>query len=147
MSSKVRLIEGEIDVGRVVKEITMENPKSNAVVIYVGYVKREVEGHTVNWLSCEPHERYALKLLNNIVEEEEMDEGVSCIRIYHRVGRLRPGEPIAYIFVSAEDRVKAFEKARRVLERVKRESMIFKVESRDDGEFLVLGDGRRLKIK
>ena len=145
MSSKVRLIEGEIDVGRVVKEITMENPKSSAVVIYVGYVKREVGGHTVNWLSCEPHERYALKLLNNIVEEE-VGEGVSCIRIYHRVGRLRPGEPIAYIFVSAEDRVKAFEKARRVLERVKRESMIFKVESRDDGEFLVLGDGRRLKI-
>ena len=146
MSSKAKLIEGEIDIGRVVKEITTENPKSNAVVIYVGYVKREVGGHAVNWLSCEPHEQYALKLLNNIVEEE-MDEGVSCIRIYHRVGRLRPGEPIAYIFVSAEDRVKAFEKARRVLERVKRESMIFKVEGRDDGEFLVLGDGRRLKIK
>ena len=146
MSSKAKLIEGEIDIGRVVKEITTENPKSNAVVIYVGYVKREVGGHAVNWLSCEPHEQYALKLLNNIVEEE-MDEGVSCIRIYHRVGRLRPGEPIAYIFVSAEDRVKAFEKARSILERVKRESMIFKVESRDDGEFLVLGDGRRLKIK
>ena len=147
MSSKAGLIEGEIDIGRVVKEITMENPKSNALVIYVGYVKREVGGHAVNWLSCKPHERYALKLLNNIVEEEEMDEGVSCIRIYHRIGRLRPGEPITYIFVSAEDRVKAFEKARRILERVKRESMIFKVESRDDGDFLVLGDGRRLKIK
>jgi len=146
MSSKARLIKEEIDIGRVVEEITMENAKSNAVVIYVGYVKREVRGHTVNWLSCEPHGRYALKLLNNIVEEE-MDEGVSCIRIYHRVGRLMPGEPIAYIFVSAEDRIKAFEKARRVLERVKRESMIFKVENRDDGEFLVLGDGRRLKIK
>ena len=146
MSSKARLIEEEIDIGKVVKEITMENPKSNAVVIYVGYVKREVAGHAVNWLSCEPHERYALKLLNNIVEEE-MDKGVSCIRIYHRIGRLRPGEPITYIFVSAEDRVKAFEKARRILERVKRESMIFKVESRDDGEFLVLGDGRRLKIR
>ena len=146
MSSEARLIEEEIDIGRVVEEIVAKNIDSNAVVIYVGYVKREVGGHTVNWLSCEPHERYALKLLNNIVEEE-VDEGVSCIRIYHRVGRLRPGEPISYIFVSAEDRVKAFEKARRVLERVKRESMIFKIESRDDGEFLILGDGRRLKIK
>jgi len=146
MSSEARLIEEEIDIGRIVEEIVAKNIDSNAVVIYVGYVKREVGGHVVNWLSCEPHERYALKLLNNIVEEE-MDEGVSCIRIYHRVGRLRPGEPISYIFVSAEDRVKAFEKARRVLERVKRESMIFKVESRDDGEFLVLGDGRRLKIE
>ena len=146
MSSEARLIEEEIDIGRIVEEIVAKNIDSNAVVIYVGYVKREVGGHTVNWLSCEPHERYALKLLNNIVEEE-VGEGVSCIRIYHRVGRLRPGEPISYIFVSAEDRVKAFEKARRVLERVKRESMIFKVESRDDGEFLVLGDGRRLKIE
>jgi len=139
------LIEEKIDIGRVVEEITMESPNSNAVVIYVGYVKREVEGHVVNWLNCEPHERYTSKLLNSIVEEE-MGEGVSCIRIYHRVGRLKPGEPITYVFVSAEDRVKAFEKAREVLERVKRESMIFKVESRDDGEFLVLGDGRRLKI-
>jgi len=140
------LIEEKIDIGRVVEEITMESPNSNAVVIYVGYVKREVEGHVVNWLNCEPHEQYASKLLNSIVEEE-MDEGVSCIRIYHRIGRLKPGEPITYVFVSAEDRVKAFEKAREVLERVKRESMIFKVESRDDGEFLVLGDGRRLKIR
>ena len=140
------MIEEEIDIGRVVEEIVAKNIDSNAIVIYVGYVKREIKGHVVNWLNCEPHERYALKLLNKIVEEE-MDEGISCIRIYHRVGRLRPGEPISYIFVSAEDRVKAFEKARRVLERVKRESMIFKVESRDDGEFLVLGDGRRLKIK
>ena len=146
MSSEARLIEEKIDIGRVVEEITMESPNSNAVVIYVGYVKREVEGHVVNWLNCEPHERYASKILNSIVEEE-MDEGVSCIRIYHRVGRLKPGEPITYVFVSAEDRVKAFEKAREVLERVKRESMIFKVESREDGEFLVLGDGRRLKIK
>jgi len=146
MSSEARLIEEKIDIGRVVEEITMESPNSNAVVIYVGYVKREVEGHVVNWLNCEPHERYASKLLNSIVEEE-MDEGVSCIRIYHRVGRLKPGEPITYVFVSAEDRVKAFEKAREVLERVKRESMIFKVESRDDGEFLVLGDGRRLRIR
>ena len=140
------MIEEKIDIGRVVEEITMESPNSNAVVIYVGYVKREVEGHVVNWLNCEPHERYASKILNSIVEEE-MDEGVSCIRIYHRVGRLKPGEPITYVFVSAEDRVKAFEKAREVLERVKRESMIFKVEGRDDGEFLVLGDGRRLKIR
>jgi len=146
MSSEARLIEEKIDIGRVVEEITMGSPNSNAVVIYVGYVKREVEGHVVNWLNCEPHERHASNLLNSIVEEE-MGEGVSCIRIYHRVGRLKPGEPITYVFVSAEDRVKAFEKAREVLERVKRESMIFKVESRDDGEFLVLGDGRRLKIR
>ena len=141
------MIEGEIDIGKIVEEITEKNPESNAVVIYIGYVKRWVEGHTVNWLNCEPHGQYALRLLNNIVEEEKMDEGISCIRIYHRVGRLKPGEPIAYIFVSAEDRVKAFEKARNVLERVKRESMIFKVESRDDGDFLVLGDGRRLRVK
>ncbi|HDJ66912.1 MAG TPA: hypothetical protein ENF33_04305 [Nitrososphaeria archaeon] len=147
MSSEAKLIKDEIDIDEIVKEIAAKNHESNAIVIYVGYVKRKVDGHNVNWLSCEPHEQYALKLLNNIIDEERMDEGISCIRIYHRVGRLKPGEPISYIFVSAKNRVKAFEKARKVLERVKRESMIFKMESRDDGDFLVLGDGRRLRIK
>ena len=51
----------------------------------------------------------------------------------------------SYVFVAANNRVRAFEVLREVVERVKHEVPIFKLEIRSDGEFWVLGDGKRVK--
>jgi molybdopterin synthase catalytic subunit len=46
--------------------------------------------------------------------------------------------------VSAVNREVAFRVAREALERVKHEVPIFKLERRDDGDYWVVGDGRRI---
>jgi len=142
-----RIIRDSINVDSVANEIMRASSKAGcgALVIFVGYVKGMVEGHEVRELEYSAYEPYASRKLQEIAEEECRDDGVLDVRIYHRVGSLRPGEPTIYIFVSAVGRAKAFDKARKVLERVKHEVPIFKLEKRADGEYWVIGDGVRMK--
>ncbi len=139
-----RVIEGEVDLNRVVEELSGKAGEGmGAIVVFIGFVKGSVDGKRVERLDYEVYEPYTSQHLQRIAEEE-MDEGVMDIRIYHRHGNLRPGEKTLYIVVAARGRRIAFEKARRVLERVKHEPPIFKLEHREDGDYWVFGDGMRL---
>lgn len=141
------VIEGEIDVNEVARKIMVAASSSGlgALVLFVGFVKGVVNDAEVKELEYSAYEPYASRKLREIAEEECREEGMSDVLIYHRVGRLKPGEPTVYIFVVAQSRSVAFDKARRVLERVKHEVPIFKLERRSDGEYWVVGDGVRMR--
>ncbi len=135
----------EIQVDKIIEEMRKYAYKgAGALAIFIGFVKGIVDGNTVEELEYTAYEPYASKKIEEIVNEE-FDEEVFDIRVYHRIGRLKAGEPTIYIFVAAKTRKKAFEKASRILERIKHEVPIFKLEKRSDGEYWVLGDGRRVR--
>lgn len=142
-----QLVSGRIDIGRVIDEIAKNTSEkgSGAIVVFTGVVKGVVDEHKVYSLVYNAYEPYASQKLWKIAEEELRDHGVLSVRIYHRIGELKPGEPTIYIFVSAKNRDKAFSVARKILERVKHEVPIFKLEKRDDGNYWVIGDGKRLE--
>ncbi len=135
------IIEGELDLNEEVKKLVDETGPG-AVVAFFGFVKGIVDGKRVEELEYEAYEPYATKKIEEI---ERSIEGVKKVKIYHRIGRLKPGEPTIYILVAATGRREAFEGAREALERVKHEVPIFKLERREDGEYWVIGDGRREK--
>ena len=140
-----KIITDKIDINKVVNELSKYSEEgAGALTIFIGFVKGEVDGKKVNELDYSVYEPYTSEKLNEIANSE-LDNDIYDIRIYHRTGNLTVGEPTVYIFVVAKSRKKAFEKAREVLERVKHEPYIFKLEKREDGEYWVLGDGRRLK--
>jgi len=116
-----------------------------ALVIFIGYVKGVVEGKKVFSLEYEAYEPLASEKLKEIALSEASTDGVLDIAIYHLVGELKPGDPAVYIAVYAVSRGEAFATARRVLERIKKEVPIFKLEKREDGEFWVIGDRRRIR--
>lgn len=137
------IIEGELDLNDEVKKLVKETG-SGAIVAFFGFVKGLVDGKKVRELEYEAYEPFATKKIEEI---ERSIKGVKKVRIYHRIGRLKPGEPTIYILVSATGRKEAFEGAREALERVKHEVPIFKLEKREDGDYWVIGDGeRRLKV-
>ena len=142
-----RIVGGEVDVNEVARKImnATNSSGSGALVLFVGFVKGVVNGVEVKELEYSAYEPYASRKLREIAEEECKEEDVSDIQIYHRVGRLKPGEPTVYIFVAARSRSIAFDKARKALERVKHEVPIFKLEKRADGEYWVIGDGVRVR--
>ena len=142
-----RIVEGEVNVSEIARKImnATSSSGSGALVLFVGFVKGVVNGAEVKELEYSAYEPYASRKLREIAEEESKEEDVSDIQIYHRIGRLKPGEPTVYIFVAAQSRSVAFDKARRVLERVKHEVPIFKLEKRADGEYWVIGDGVRMR--
>ncbi len=146
MEEKTGIVSEKLDLNKLVEEIISKTAAlgGGAIVLFVGYVKGKVGGSIVSELNYEAYEEHALAKMKKIVEEEGRKEGVLDIRVYHRVGSLKPGDITIYVAVSALNRKIAFETAAEVLERVKHEVPIFKLEKRNDGEYWVLGDGKRV---
>lgn len=119
--------------------------RGGALVIYVGVVKGLVGGSRVSKLIYEVHADYTIESINRAINEVKAKlPGVIDARVYHWEGARVPGEPAVVIAVLAVSREEAFEAARRILERVKFETGIWKLEVRDDGSYWVLGDGERV---
>ena len=140
------VVQSPIDINREVMDIIEKTAPlgGGGVVIFVGYVKGKVDNAHVKVLEYEAYEPYATLKIREIEEWAKSQAGVLEARIYHSVGSLKPGDTTLYVFVSAVNREVAFRVARETLERVKHEVPIFKLERRDDGEFWVVGDGRRI---
>ncbi|MCD6300783.1 MAG: molybdenum cofactor biosynthesis protein MoaE [Staphylothermus sp.] len=118
---------------------------TGAVATFIGFVKGVVDGKKVYKLIYSAYEPYASKSLEKIAYEEAEKHGLKGVIIIHRIGELFPGDPTIYILVAAKSRHEAFTGVRNILERVKHESYIYKLEIREDGEYWVLGDGKRIQ--
>ncbi len=144
-SVKVGIVREEIDVGAIINEFkALGREGFGAVVVFVGVVKGLVEGAAVSELKYEAYEELAEKILTRIAEEEMRKHGLGAVAIYHRVGDLKPGDTTVYIVVAARGRREGFAAAAEILNRVKHEAPIYKLEVREDGEFWVIGDGERV---
>lgn len=141
----VGVVREEVDVGRIVEEFkSLGREGYGAIVIFVGVVKGVVDGVDVEVLKYEAYEELAEKVLARIAEEEMRKHGLGAVAIYHRVGDLRPGDTTVYIVVAAKGRREGFAAAAEILDKVKHEAPIYKLEVREDGEFWVIGDGERV---
>ncbi|MEM4788476.1 MAG: molybdenum cofactor biosynthesis protein MoaE [Ignisphaera sp.] len=139
---KVSLFSDDISVDRIIEEMVSEGV--GAIAIFVGIVKGVIDNKKVRELLYEVYEPYVTKALERIAEEELVKHSLYAIQIHHRVGVTRPGQKTVVIAVSAPSRREVFEALREVLERVKLEAPIYKLEKRDDGEYWVIGDGKRI---
>ena len=144
------MLDSRIDVSRLAElklSLMRELGKKGAgsIVCFLGFVKGRVEGVEVKSLVYEAYEPYATRKLDEIAKSYARDPSIYAVVILHAIRDLSPGEPTVAILVAAESSSKAFSVAREVLERVKREAPIFKLEIREDGEYYVVGSGRRIK--
>ncbi len=140
-----KVIKEDIDLNKIVEDMAKYSSQGmGAIVIFIGFVKGDIDGKKVDKLDYSVYEPYTSKHLDRI-SKEEMSEGVYDIKIFHKYGSLKVGDKTLYIIVGAKGRKIGFEKASKVLERVKHEPPIFKLEYREDGEYWVFGDGTRLK--
>ncbi|MEM0297708.1 MAG: molybdenum cofactor biosynthesis protein MoaE [Zestosphaera sp.] len=146
MTLEVLVTEENVNVEKYLSRLSAESAREGcgALVMFMGYVKGVVRGGTVQKLIYDAYTSFALAKMREIGEETIRDFGVRDVVIIHRVGTLKPGDPTIYIFITAKERDNAFKAAEHVLERVKHEVPISKLEVREDGEFWVLGDGRRI---
>lgn len=141
----VGIVREEVDVGRIVEGFKPLGKEGyGAIVIFVGVVKGVVDGLGVEELRYEAYEELAEKVLARIAEEEMRKHELGAVAIYHRVGDLRPGDTTVYIVVAARGRREGFAAAAEILDRVKHEAPVYKLEVREDGEFWVIGDGERV---
>jgi molybdopterin synthase catalytic subunit len=120
-----------LDLGVVAAAV--RDPRAGAVVCFEG-VTREVEA-----LDYEAYVEMATAKLRAIGAEEAERHGCCAVALIHRVGRVPLSEPSVIVAASAAHRGEAFNGARALIDRVKAEAPIWKVELTGDGANRVEG--------
>jgi len=123
---RVRVTAEALDVAALAAAV--RDPRAGAVVVFEG-VTREVPE-----LEYEAYAEMALERLRAIAEEEAARHGLCAVAVEHRTGTVALGEPSVIVAASAPHRGEAFAGARAVIDRVKAEAPIWKVEVGEGGE-------------
>jgi molybdopterin converting factor subunit 1 len=132
-SGPVRLVavtSGPLDLAAV--SAAVRDARAGAVVCFEG-VTRDVEA-----LDYEAYAEMAEDKLRAIGEQEAARHGLCAVALVHRAGRVPLSEPSVIVAASAPHRGEAFSGARALIDRVKSEAPIWKVE-------LTAGGARRVE--
>ena len=125
------VVDGPLDIAQVARAV--RDPRAGAVVTFEG-VTREVEA-----LDYEAYLEMAPEKLRAIGEDEAARHGLCAVALVHRYGRVPLSEPSVVVAASAPHRGEAFAGARALIDRVKAEAPIWKVELTGDGPRRVEG--------
>jgi MoaE-MoaD fusion protein len=120
-----RITSDALDLGALAAAV--RDPAAGAVVLFEG-VTREVPE-----LDYEAYAEMAEAKLRAIGEEVAAAHGCSAVAVAHRVGTVPLSEPSVIVAASAPHRGEAFSAARELIDRVKAEAPIWKVEVGEDG--------------
>jgi molybdopterin converting factor subunit 1 len=105
----------------------VRDPSAGAVVLFEGVTRKVPE------LDYEAYAEMAEERLRAIGEEVAAAHGLSAVALEHRTGTVPLGEPSVIVAASAPHRGEAFAGARALIDRVKAEAPIWKVEVDDAG--------------
>jgi molybdopterin converting factor subunit 1 len=122
---RVRVTADPLDLAAL--SAAVRDPRAGAVVCFEG-VTREVAR-----LEYEAYAEMAEPRLRAIAEEEAERHGLCAVAVEHRTGTVALGEPSVIVAASAAHRGEAFAGARAVIDRVKAEAPIWKVEVDEAG--------------
>ena len=100
----------------------VRDPRAGAVVVFQG-VTREVDS-----LEYEAYAEMAAERIEEIVREAIDNHGLCAAAAEHRVGEVPLSEPSVAVAASAPHRGEAFAGAREIIDRVKAEAPIWKLE-------------------
>jgi molybdopterin synthase catalytic subunit len=125
---RVRVTGAPLDLAAL--SAAVRDPRAGAVVCFEG-VTREVPR-----LEYEAYAEMAAERLRSIAAEEAGRHGLCAVAVEHRTGEVALGEPSVIVAASAPHRGAAVAGARAVIDRVKAEAPIWKVE-------VEAGGGRR----
>jgi len=126
----VEVVDAPLDLATV--SAAVRDARAGAVVTFEG-VTRDVEA-----LDYEAYAEMATEKLRAIGEQEAARHGLCAVALVHRFGRVPRSEPSVIVAASAPHRGEAFAGARALIDRVKAEAPIWKVE-------LTAGGARRVE--
>ncbi len=128
---RIRVTGEPLDVAAL--SAAVRDPRAGAVVLFEG-VTREVPE-----LDYEAYVEMAEPKLSAIAAQEAERHGLCAVAVEHRTGTVPLGEPSVIVAASAPHRGEAFAGARAVIDRVKAEAPIWKVELTPEGANRVEG--------
>jgi molybdopterin synthase catalytic subunit len=125
----VRLVHEPIDL----TALLGSSPADGAACLFVGVVRNENQGRSVERLEYEAYEEMALPLMEEIAAETRRRFPMTGVRLVHRLGCLEVGEASVAIATTSPHRGEAFAACRFAIDTLKAKVPIWKKEHYADG--------------
>lgn len=101
--------------------------------IFLGQVRADSkEDHTVEAIDYTSHESMALDVMHTIREELFAKYPLTCMHVYHSLGRVNAGEICLFVFTSSKHRKTAIDACEECVERIKAELPVWGKEILDN---------------
>lgn len=134
---KTVFVQGPITPAFIADSLTKHAAKHNigAHSMFMGQVRADVlEGGTVTAIEYEAYEDMANQTFHAIREDAFARFDLTCMHIYHSLGRVNTGEISLFVFTSSVHRRPAIEACDYIVERIKKEAQVWGREILDSGE-------------
>lgn len=135
----VRVQAAAFGPGAEVNAMHDANVGVGAVVSFVGYVRDFNDGREVAGMFLEHYPGMTEKALLKIVDEAQQRWPLLKLEVIHRVGELKPGEPIVFVAAASAHRQAAFEACDFVMDYLKTRAPFWKKENTSEGARWVEG--------
>ena len=135
MQYKNVFIQGAISPEKIASSIAHHQVKTNigAHDIFLGQVRAdEIDGKTVSAIEYTAYEEMALKTFHDIRETTFDKFDLTCMHIYHSLGRVKAGEICLFVFTSSAHRKEAMDACRYLVEEIKAKAPVFGKEVFED---------------
>jgi molybdopterin synthase catalytic subunit len=129
----VRIQTAEFDVGAEIAALSRGNPKVGAVASFVGVVRDVNEGDTVAEMSLEHYPGMTEKAIEEIIAQAKGRWNFYDALVIHRVGRLKPTDPIVLVVVASSHRGEAFAACEFIMDYLKTRAPFWKKEQGGGG--------------
>lgn len=130
----IRIQIDDVDIGALIE--AAKEPGTGAVVVFDGIVRDD----GIFEMELEAYEDVAIPELEKIAKAATEQFHLQHVDIVHRIGRLKVGENILIIVVSAGHRPNAYAGSRYIIEEIKKNVPIWKKELTKDGGRWVPGE-------
>ncbi|QJD58758.1 molybdopterin synthase catalytic subunit MoaE [Pseudomonas sp. gcc21] len=121
------------DPGQMLNALHGRHAGVGASVAFVGYVRDFNDGEEVAGMLLEHYPGMTEKALQKITDEACRRWPLIRLDILHRVGRLKPGEPIVFVGVTSAHRDAAFQASHYVIDYLKTRAPFWKKEDTGAG--------------
>lgn len=130
---RVQIQMEAFDVNRETESLRAGNPAIGAIASFIGYVRDIHEGLPVTALNLEHYPGMAEKEIGQIVEEAKGRWTLEAVRVVHRIGELKPGDPIVFVGVASQHRSDAFAACEFIMDYLKTRAPFWKKQQGSDG--------------
>ena len=130
-------VEGAISAEKIATSIQHHSEKTDigAQSIFLGQVRAdEIDGSEVSAIEYTAYEEMALEKAFEIREAIFEKYSLTCMHIYHSLGKVRKGEICLFVFTSSKHRRAAMDACDELVERIKNELPVWGKEILENNE-------------
>ncbi|MCB1774707.1 MAG: molybdenum cofactor biosynthesis protein MoaE [Gammaproteobacteria bacterium] len=133
MSIEIRVQADELDALAEIAAVSAGDTRVGGVVSFVGLMRDLNQGDDIASMTLEHYPGMTEKALRKIVDEALERWELLGVRLVHRVGEVRPPDPIVVVAVAAAHRGEAFRACEFIIDFLKTRAPFWKRELKADG--------------